>query len=207
MANELPITATGEKKLKDELNQLIKVDREEIKQKISEARELGDLKENAEYHSAKEKQALLEGRISQLQGILAASQVIDPTSIRSDKIVFGATVTLVDVEKGTLSCQLYQRSGDMFLGVPYNIASYSFLTYIFAHLTGYKPGKLIHIIGDAHIYEEHIEAVHTQLTRTPKMKPRMIISDDLVDIDDVRVEHFTLKEYESHETIKAPMIA
>ena len=97
MANELPITATGEKKLKDELNQLIKVDREEIKQKISEARELGDLKENAEYHSAKEKQALLEGRISQLQGILAASQVIDPTSIRSDKIVFGATVTLVDL--------------------------------------------------------------------------------------------------------------
>tara|TARA_B000000557_G_C20810861_1_gene460028 strand:- start:2021 stop:3466 length:1446 start_codon:yes stop_codon:yes gene_type:complete len=113
----------------------------------------------------------------------------------------------VDVEKGTLSCQLYQRSGDMFLGVPYNIASYSFLTYIFAHLTGYKPGKLIHIIGDAHIYEEHIEAVHTQLTRTPKMKPRMIISDDLKDIDDVRVEHFTLEEYESHETIKAPMIA
>ena len=113
----------------------------------------------------------------------------------------------VDIEKGTLSCQLYQRSGDMFLGVPYNIASYSFLTYIFAHLTGYKPGKLIHIIGDAHIYEEHIEAVHTQLTRTPKMKPKMIISDDLKDIDDVRVEHFTLEEYESHETIKAPMIA
>ena len=100
MANELPITANGEKKLKSELNQLIKVDREEIKQKISEARELGDLKENAEYHSAKEKQALLEGRISQLQGILAGSQVIDPTSINSDKIVFGATVTLVDVEKG-----------------------------------------------------------------------------------------------------------
>ena len=101
MANELPITANGEKKLQDELNQLIKVDREEIKQKISEARELGDLKENAEYHSAKEKQALLEGRISQLQGILAGSQVIDPASIKSDKIVFGATVTLVDVQKGT----------------------------------------------------------------------------------------------------------
>ena len=100
MANELPITANGEKKLRDELNQLIKVEREEIKQKIAEARELGDLKENAEYHSAKEKQALLEGRISQLQGILAGSQVIDPTSIKSDKIVFGATVTLVDVEKG-----------------------------------------------------------------------------------------------------------
>ena len=100
MANDLPITANGEKKLRDELNQLIKVEREEIKQKIAEARELGDLKENAEYHSAKEKQALLEGRISQLQGILAGSQVIDPTSIKSDRIVFGSTVTLVDVEKG-----------------------------------------------------------------------------------------------------------
>ena len=113
----------------------------------------------------------------------------------------------VDVEKGTLSCQLYQRSGDMFLGVPYNIASYSFLTYIFAHLTGYKPGKLIHIIGDAHIYEEHIEAVHKQLTRTPKLKPKVTISGDLKDIDDVRVEHFILEDYESHEAIKAPMIA
>ncbi len=101
MANELPITAKGEEKLRNELNQLIKVDREEIKQKIAEARELGDLKENAEYHSAKEKQALLEGRISQLQGILAGSQVIDPTSIKSETIVFGATVTLADVEKGT----------------------------------------------------------------------------------------------------------
>jgi len=113
----------------------------------------------------------------------------------------------VDEEKGTLSCQLYQRSGDMFLGVPYNIASYSFLTYIFAHLTGYKPGKLIHIIGDAHIYEEHIEAVHKQLTRTPKMNPLVTISDDLTDIDDVKLEHFTLEEYESHDAIKAPMIA
>jgi len=109
MANELPITANGEKKLRDELNQLIKVDREEIKQKISEARELGDLKENAEYHSAKEKQALLEGRISQLQGILAGSQVIEPASIKSTRIVFGATVTLVDVEKGTET--IYQIVG------------------------------------------------------------------------------------------------
>jgi len=113
----------------------------------------------------------------------------------------------VDVENGTLSCQLYQRSGDMFLGVPYNIASYAFLTYIFAHLTGYKPGKLIHIIGDAHIYEEHIESVNTQLLRTPKMKPLLHISADLKDIDDIKVDHFTFENYESHEVIKAPMIA
>jgi thymidylate synthase len=95
----------------------------------------------------------------------------------------------------------------MFLGVPYNIASYAFLTYIFAHLTGYKPGKLIHIIGDAHIYEEHIESVNTQLLRTPKMKPLLHISADLKDIDDIKVDHFTFENYESHEVIKAPMIA
>ena len=101
MANDFPITIEGVKNLQDELDQLIKVEREEIKVKISEARELGDLKENAEYHSAKEKQALLEGRISQLQGILANSQIIDPKAISSETIVFGATVTLIDVNKGS----------------------------------------------------------------------------------------------------------
>lgn len=109
--------------------------------------------------------------------------------------------------EGTLSCQLYQRSGDMFLGVPFNIASYAFLTYILAHLTGYKPGKLIHIIGDAHIYEEHIEVVNKQLQREPKLFPKLTISEDLKDIDDIKLEHFTLEEYESHEALKAPMIA
>lgn len=100
MANDFPITTEGVKNLQGELDQLIKVEREEIKVKIAEARELGDLKENAEYHSAKEKQALLEGRISQLQGILANSQIIDPKTISSGTIVFGATVTLIDVNKG-----------------------------------------------------------------------------------------------------------
>jgi len=101
MANDFPITIEGVKNLQGELDQLIKVEREEIKVKIAEARELGDLKENAEYHSAKEKQALLEGRISQLQGILANSQIIDPKAISSETIVFGATVTLIDVNKGS----------------------------------------------------------------------------------------------------------
>jgi len=113
----------------------------------------------------------------------------------------------VNEKEGTLSCQLYQRSGDMFLGVPFNIASYAFLTYIFAHLTGYKPGKLIHIIGDAHIYEEHIEVVNKQLHREPKLFPKLTISDDLKDIDNIKLEHFTLDEYESYEALKAPMIA
>ena len=95
----------------------------------------------------------------------------------------------------------------MFLGVPFNIASYAFLTSILAHLTGYKPGKLIHIIGDAHIYEEHIEAVNLQLLREPKLFPQLTISDALIDVNDIRTEHFILQNYESHESIKAPMIA
>ncbi|MBK23689.1 MAG: transcription elongation factor GreA [Halobacteriovorax sp.] len=101
MSNASPITKGGLEKLQTELNGLIKVDREEIKVAIAEARELGDLKENAEYHSAKEKQALIEGRISQLQAIVANSKVIDPSTIESDTIVFGARVTLLDVEKDT----------------------------------------------------------------------------------------------------------
>jgi transcription elongation factor GreA len=94
-----PITPEGFKRLSAELEQLIKVEREEIKIAISEARELGDLKENAEYHSAKEKQSLIEGRVSQLQAIVASAKVIDPSTIKSDKIVFGARVNLLDVDK------------------------------------------------------------------------------------------------------------
>ena len=101
MSQDSPITKSGFETLQAELSQLIKVEREEIKIAIAEARELGDLKENAEYHSAKEKQAHIEGRISQLQAIVASAQVIDPSTIDSDKIVFGAKVTLLDTEKDT----------------------------------------------------------------------------------------------------------
>ncbi|MBT7608557.1 MAG: transcription elongation factor GreA [Bacteriovoracaceae bacterium] len=99
MAAKLPITPKGYKAVQDELDQLIKIDREELKIILEEARALGDLKENAEYHSAKEKQALQEGRISHLQAIVATSQIINVAEIASETIVFGATVTLVDVEK------------------------------------------------------------------------------------------------------------
>lgn len=99
MIQNSPITKNGLEVIEKELEVLIKVEREEIKIAISEARELGDLKENAEYHSAKEKQALIEGRISQLQAVVASSTVIDPSTIKSDKIVFGARVTLLDTEK------------------------------------------------------------------------------------------------------------
>ncbi len=91
-----PITKEGFEKLNNELNHLIKVEREGIKKTIAEARALGDLKENAEYHSAKEKQALIEGRISQLQGVIANAQIIDIKAIKSERVVFGATVKLTD---------------------------------------------------------------------------------------------------------------
>ncbi len=97
--DELPITLAGKNKLEAELNQLVKVEREEIKIAISEARELGDLKENAEYHAAKEKQGIIEGRIAQLQGIMARSRVVEVSKIKSSKIVFGASVTVLDVAK------------------------------------------------------------------------------------------------------------
>lgn len=108
MAN--PITKNGMDKIEEELNQLIKVEREELKTVISEARELGDLKENAEYHAAKEKQSIMEGRIAQLQGIVASSEVVDPSQVKSDKVVFGATVTILNVE--TDESTTYQIVGE-----------------------------------------------------------------------------------------------
>lgn len=111
MKNETPITKKGYEAIQQELERLIKVDREEIKTAISEARELGDLKENAEYHSAKEKQAIIEGRVSQLQGVIASAQVIDTTTIESDNVIFGAIVTLNDVEKD--ETVRYQVVGDI----------------------------------------------------------------------------------------------
>ena len=93
-----PITLKGKKKIEEKLEYLIKVEREKLKKTIAEARSLGDLKENAEYHSAKEKQALVEGNIARLQGVLANAQVIDINKIKNDSVVFGATVTLIDSE-------------------------------------------------------------------------------------------------------------
>jgi len=96
---ELPITLAGKQKIEAELDHLVKVEREDLKVAIAEARELGDLKENAEYHAAKEKQGIVEGRIAQLQGILARSRVVEVSKIKSNKIVFGATVTILDSVK------------------------------------------------------------------------------------------------------------
>ena len=106
------------------------------------------------------------------------------------------------VAGGKLSCQLYQRSADIFLGVPFNIASYALLTQMVAQVTGLKPGDFVHTLGDAHIYLNHIEQVKLQLTREPYTLPKMIINPEISDIFKFRFEDFTLKDYVSHPHIK-----
>jgi thymidylate synthase len=106
------------------------------------------------------------------------------------------------VAGGKLSCQLYQRSADIFLGVPFNIASYSLLTMMVAQVTGLKPGDFIHTLGDAHIYLNHIEQVQLQLTRKPFPLPVMAINSSVDDIDNFRYEDFILGNYQSHPGIK-----
>ena len=101
-----------------------------------------------------------------------------------------------------LSCQLYQRSADIFLGVPFNIASYSLLTMMIAQVTGYKPGEFVHTLGDAHIYLNHIEQVRLQLTREPRTLPVMTINTDVKDISSFKYEDFTLTAYDPHPAIK-----
>lgn len=106
------------------------------------------------------------------------------------------------VANGKLSCQLYQRSADVFLGVPFNIASYSLLTHMIAHVTGLKPGEFVHTLGDAHIYLNHMEQVKIQLTRKPYELPRLEINCAVKTIDDFRYEDFTLVNYNAHSHIR-----
>jgi thymidylate synthase len=103
---------------------------------------------------------------------------------------------------GRLSCQLYQRSCDIFIGVPFNIASYALLTLMVAQVTGLKPGDFVHTLGDAHIYLNHIEHVKLQLTREPYPLPKMIINPSVDDILKFRYEDFTLSDYIAHPHIK-----
>ena len=109
------------------------------------------------------------------------------------------------VADGKLSCQLYQRSADIFLGVPFNIASYALLTMMVAQVTGLKPGEFIHTLGDAHLYSNHIEQAQLQLSRTPFKLPEMHLNPHVKNIFDFKFEDFELVGYEAHPHIKAPV--
>jgi thymidylate synthase len=109
------------------------------------------------------------------------------------------------VAEGRLSCQLYQRSADIFLGVPFNIASYALLTLMVAQVTGLEPGEFIHTLGDAHLYNNHFEQARTQLARTTRALPTMQLNPDVRSIFEFRYEDFQLLNYDPHPAIKAPV--
>lgn len=107
------------------------------------------------------------------------------------------------VAEGRLSCQLYQRSADVFLGVPFNIASYALLTMMVAQVTGLQSGDFVHTLGDAHLYDNHLEQTHLQLSREPRMLPTLWIDPTIRSLADFRYDHFRLEKYDPHPHISA----
>ena len=109
------------------------------------------------------------------------------------------------VAEGKLSCQLYQRSADLFLGVPFNIASYALLTHLVAQVCGLEVGDFVHTLGDAHLYLNHLEQVDLQLARAPHALPRLVVDPSVRELDDVRIDHLRLEGYVHHPAIAAPV--
>jgi thymidylate synthase len=156
------------------------------------------------------------GHIDQLAGIIETIRK-DPTSRRLvvsawnvaelSKMALLPCHVLFQfyVADGKLSCQLYQRSADLFLGVPFNIASYALLTHLVAQVTGLGVGEFIHTLGDAHIYTNHLDQVGLQLAREPLPLPTLALDPTVANIDDFRFEHIALEGYESHPGIPAPI--
>ena len=124
-----------------------------------------------------------------------------------DKMALAPCHALVQfyVSDGELSCQLYQRSADLFLGVPFNIASYALLTLMVSQVCGLRPKEFIHTFGDLHLYLNHLEQAQLQLTREPKTLPRMLLNPSVKNLEDFRYEDFTLEGYDPHPAIKAPI--
>jgi len=138
---------------------------------------------------------LPDERISPQENASAGKQALPPCH----------TLFQFHVADQRLSCQLYQRSGDAFLGVPFNIASFSLLTMMMAQVSGLEPGEFIHTMGDAHIYLNHMDQVHTQLQRAPLPLPTMHLNPEVRSLFDFKYEDFELQGYRSHELIRAPI--
>ncbi len=129
----------------------------------------------------------------------------NPAQVDAMKLPPCHTMFQFQVMQGRLSCQLYQRSADIFLGVPFNIASYAILTHLVAQVTGLEVGEFIHTFGDVHLYENHVEAAKTQLSREPYPLPTFRLGREFTDIDDVHYEDICVDDYQYHPAIRAPV--
>jgi len=161
-----------------------------------------------------------DGRsIDQIAALVAGIRAViaDPTASVGRRLIVSAwnpaevaemalppchTLFQFNVTEGRLSCQLYQRSADLFLGVPFNIASYALLTHLVAHVTGLEPGEFIHAFGDAHIYTNHLDQVDEQLTRAPLPLPRIEIAPEVSDLSKIDRDQIRLVGYQSHPALR-----